>query len=116
MDRRKVYEDALKTFGAESQIKMLFEEMGELMQAVCKESRAKNGEQRGEVLCNIAEEISDVKIMLAQMELLFDIDDIVEGFVELKTIQLATRLEAAHAGQDASKEVFSQFVSEEPRS
>ena len=47
---------------------MLFEEIGELMQAICKASRVKNWEQRIKVWSNIAEEIADVKIMLEQME------------------------------------------------
>jgi len=46
---------------------MLFEEIGELMQAVCKASRVKNWEKRMEVWHNIAEEIADVKIMLRQI-------------------------------------------------
>ena len=61
MDSRSVYEDALRTWGAEAQTKMLFEEIGELMQAVCKSGRVENWEQRMEVWHNIAEEIADVK-------------------------------------------------------
>ena len=67
MDSRSVYEDAWRTWGAEAQTKMLFEEIGELMQAVCKSGRVENWEQRMEVWHNIAEEIADVKIMLGQM-------------------------------------------------
>ncbi len=97
MNERKVYKDALETWGAEAQTKMLFEEIGELMQAVCKASRVDNWEKRMEVWHNIAEEIADVKIMLGQMEILFDVEDAVEACGQEKITRLAKRLEAAHA-------------------
>lgn len=97
MDNRKVYQDALDTWGAEAQTKMLFEEIGELMQAVCKASHVKNWEQRAEVWSNIAEEIADVKILLEQMELLFNVEEAVKNRMEEKIIRLQMRLEAAHA-------------------
>lgn len=102
MDNRKVYKDALDTWGAEAQTKMLFEEIGELMQAVCKASRVKNWDQRMKVWHNIAEEIADVKIMLDQMEILFDVEDAVEACKEEKIARLAKRLEEVHerSGQE----------------
>ncbi len=103
MDSRKVYEDALRTWGAEAQIRMLFEEIGELMQAVCKAGRVKNWNQRAEVWHNIAEEIADVKIMLKQMEILFDVEDAVEDCERNKVDRLVKRLEAAHAGVGAGE-------------
>lgn len=96
MDERKVYADALDTWGAEAQTKMLFEEIGELMQAVCKAGRVTNWEQRMEVWHNIAEEIADVSIMLGQMALLFDVEDAVEVQKREKIERLMKRLEAAH--------------------
>ncbi len=97
MDSRKVYEDALRTWGAEAQIRMLFEEIGELMQAVCKAGRVKNWKQRAEVWHNIAEEIADVKIMLKQMEILFDVENAVKDCERNKIARLVKRLEVAHA-------------------
>ncbi len=103
MDSRKVYEDALHTWGAEAQTKMLFEEIGKLMQAVCKAGRVKNWEQRAEVWHNIAEEIADVKIMLRQMEILFDVENAVEECEREKIARLVNRLEAAHAKEGAGE-------------
>ena len=104
MDNRKVYQDALDTWGAEAQTKMLFEEIGELMQAICKASRVKNWEQRIKVWSNIAEEIADVKIMLEQMELLFNVEEAVKNNMEEKINRLATRLEAAHTAKGEKRE------------
>ncbi len=104
MDSRSVYEDALRTWGAEAQTKMLFEEIGELMQAVCKSGRVENWEQRMEVWHNIAEEIADVKIMLGQMEVLFDVEDAVEACKEEKIARLVERLKKAHEKKGAADE------------
>lgn len=101
MDNRSVYVDALSTWGEEAQTRMLFEEIGELLQAVCKAGRVKNWEQRMEVWHNIAEEIADVKIMLEQMEVLFDVEDTVEICKEEKMARLAERLKKAHEREDA---------------
>lgn len=101
--RRAVYEDALNTWGAEAQTKMLFEEIGELMQAVCKAGQVKNWEQRTKVWHNIAEEIADVSIMLGQMAVLFDVEDSVEKCKREKTARLMKRLEAAHNGEGAGE-------------
>ena len=101
MDERNVYADALNTWGAEAQTKMLFEEIGELMQAVCKAGRVKNWEQRTEVWHNIAEEIADVSIMLGQMAVLFDVEDGVEICKREKIKRLVKRLEAARNGEGA---------------
>lgn len=103
MDNRSVYEDALRTWGAEAQTKMLFEEIGELMQAVCKASRVENWEQRMEVWHNIAEEIADVTIMLGQMAVLFDVEDAVEACKQEKIARLAGRLKKAHAKKGAGE-------------
>jgi len=103
MNERKVFKDALETWGAEAQTKMLFEEIGELMQAVCKASRVENWEKRMEVWQNIAEEIADVKIMLGQMEILFDVEDAVEVCRQEKIARLVKRLEKAHAGKGAGE-------------
>ncbi len=103
MNNREVYEDALRTWGAEAQIKMLFEEIGELMQAVCKTGRVENWEQRMEVWRNVAEEIADVKIMLGQMEVLFDVEIAVEAIKKEKINRLVKRLEAAHAKEGAEE-------------
>lgn len=82
---------------------MLFEEIGELIQAVCKAGRVKNWEQRMKVWHNIAEEIADVSIMLGQMAVLIDVEDSVENCKREKIARLVKRLEAAHNGEGAGE-------------
>ena len=61
----EVYSQALNKWGAESQIMMLFEEMAELQNAICKYSRKRNN------IYDVATEIADVQIMAEQMSILF---------------------------------------------
>ena len=82
-----IYRAALDTFGTEAQTKMLFEEMGELMSAICKHSRG-----RDEV-AHIAEEIADVHIMLDQMAVLFDCEAEVERMKRYKLRRMEQRIE-----------------------
>lgn len=64
---------ALQTFGKESQIRMVFEEMAELQKELCKNLRNEPNHK------HIIEEIADVEIMLEQMVQLYrcrgDVDD-----------------------------------------
>lgn len=63
-----IFQDALRTWGKTSQVFMSIEEMGELIQALSKNFRGK------ENLDNIAEEITDVEIMIDQLKLIFDVE------------------------------------------
>ena len=67
MSKRNVYETAVMLWGVDSQVKMLFEEMAELTQAVCKYFRKPSSE----TFTHINEEMADVEIMLAQMRVMF---------------------------------------------
>ena len=58
---------AVEVFGKEEQLMILFEEMGELMQAISKEKRYKTGTE------NIAEEIADVEILLEQVKHIYGV-------------------------------------------
>lgn len=53
---------AVQKFGQDSQINLLFEEMAELQDAVCKQRRGRDS------VDHIAEEIADVEIMLEQLK------------------------------------------------
>lgn len=81
-------EKALAHYGPEAQIKMLYEEMAELQQAVCKHDRGADN------LDNIAEEIADVGIMLDQMRLLFNVEERSEEIRLEKVARLAGRMSA----------------------
>ena len=62
---RKTFCAALSRYGAQAQITMVFEEMAELQDVLCKFLR---GRVDGDTLANIAEEIADVGIMLDQVD------------------------------------------------
>ena len=61
----KIFCDAIRTFGMQKQILMVFEEMAELQKELCKYLR--NGES-DEAVCRVAEELADVEIMLDQKQ------------------------------------------------
>lgn len=68
MTEKEIYETALKEFGIEMQRLVLFEEIGELMQAISKFHRdLPNHLATTNQLENIFEEVADVQIMLEQM-------------------------------------------------
>lgn len=58
----KVLSQAIQRYGVAAQVNMVFEEMSELQKELCKHLRGKDN------LPEIAEEIADVEIMLAQMK------------------------------------------------
>ena len=62
--RKLIYDKAIKENGVELQLTVAIEELAELQQALCKYKR---GEEH-----NVEEEIADVKIMIEQLEMLFD--------------------------------------------
>lgn len=62
--RQVILLKAIRTFGKESQCRMMIEEMSELTKALCKLPRDGPVE-------NVLEEMADVQIMLDQMKLLF---------------------------------------------
>ncbi len=63
-----IIERAIKKNGLDMQLTVAIEELSELSQAICKYKR---GEEH-----NIEEEIADVKIMIEQLEKIFDKDKI----------------------------------------
>ena len=68
------YKIFLDTFGEEIQFQFAVEEMGELLQAICKYKRKRaNGtyEERQKALANWQEEIADVTINMEQLSYMF---------------------------------------------
>ncbi len=82
-----IYRRALKTYGAEAQTRMVFEEMAELQKELCKNARGADN------VDDIAEEIADVQIMLEQMIVLHDCRGEVEDHWLEKMARLLDRLE-----------------------
>lgn len=83
---RLLYRTALDHWGREAQIRMVFEEMSELQKELCKRLRGKNN------LEAIAEELADVRIMLEQMEQLFDCESLCDVYRGQKLLRLAKEL------------------------
>jgi NTP pyrophosphatase (non-canonical NTP hydrolase) len=92
MEKRMLMKKALDTLGEEFQIMLLVEECGELLQAIGKVYRKKQGS-----IENIQEEIADVQLMLDQIKLLYDEDEI-DRIMDQKLTRLKTRLETSTAG------------------
>lgn len=76
---------AIKTYGKEAQTQMLFEEMAEVQNALCKLARG-----RGSYL-DVCEEIADVMIMCLQMSQIYG-PKLVERWTEYKIARLKDRL------------------------
>ncbi len=87
---RKTFFAALSRYGAQAQIMMVFEEMAELQDVLCKFLR---GRVDGDTLANIAEEIADVGIMLDQMAIEFKVEDAVAEQRAYKVRRLRERIE-----------------------
>ena len=89
MDSSEICRAALAKWGPVKQTIMAFEEMSELQKELCKNQRgAKN---KGA----IAEEISDVLVVLEQMVILHDCERAVICFREQKLKRLKERIEGA---------------------
>jgi hypothetical protein len=68
METTEIYKRMIEKFGKEAQTIVAIEELSELQKALCKHLRGLTN------LDNIIEEIADVKIMLEQLELIYDCD------------------------------------------
>lgn len=83
----KVYQTAIDLFGITSQKIMVIEEMSELTKELCKELR-----DRGNVE-NIADELADVEITLAQIKQIYNIHNMVEEHKDFKLRRLSAAME-----------------------
>ena len=86
MRETEIYRKALETYGAESQTLMVMEEMAELQKALCKHARGKSNR------LEIAEEIADVQITVAQMIMLYDCAGEVEEYKRFKLERLRRQM------------------------
>lgn len=87
-DRVAVYNDALATFGTETQLTVALEEMSELQKEICKALRGFTHP------AELAEELADVTIMLEQLRLIFSIGPAVDQMVGRKLARLRQRIDA----------------------
>lgn len=74
-DDRELFQSALDEWGAEAQVGMLHEEIGELLTVLNKIRRELSGASWSALRGNALEEIEDVRIMLDQMVVMFKSPD-----------------------------------------
>lgn len=86
--RKFVYRRALELYGRENQLIVANEELGELSKEVCKDLRGIGD------LNNLIEEIADVRIMVEQLEMIFDVHDEAEKRIVEKLERLTHRMDA----------------------
>ena len=86
MDEKTVFTAAIEEYGAYAQSLMLLEEMAELQKEICKHWRGSDNAEQ------IAEEVADVEIMLAQIKMMFDIADEAARYRKDKVARLWKRL------------------------
>ena len=84
--REKVYGALLEKHGRDIQIMKAIEELGELVQALCKLGIGEGG------LPQVAEEMADVTIMLEQLRIIFKADEVVDLHMDMKIRRAAEKL------------------------
>lgn len=87
--RKRVYCDALDTWGEQVQLMKAVEEMSELTKEICKLSLGET------TLDKLADEIADVTIMLEQLRIIFDINGLVCAHMDAKVKRLEQRIQKA---------------------
>lgn len=93
-ERITIYKKALETYGTEPQVYMVFEECGELINALAKYHRGRANER------DIITELADVSIMVEQMATMINYDEYLKE-KDNKIIRLKERLEK-HGHKDNS--------------
>lgn len=88
ISQKEQLQEIVNHYGADHQKDKLFEEMAELQKEVCKEKDGKGDIQ------HIAEELSDVYVMLQQLQIIYGItDEKVELEVQKKIERTLDRIE-----------------------
>lgn len=83
----QIYKENIKRNGINTEIMKYFEEAAELQDAVSKFYAGKD------TVAHIAEEIADLRIMLEQLEIIFNCRELVQEWREKKLVQLAEDVE-----------------------
>ena len=90
---KQLLERVITANGINKQLDVAIEELSELLQAICKIKRREPDECLNEdYLINLAEEMADVEIILAELKLLFDNEDNVKECKNYKLDRLEKRL------------------------
>ena len=87
MKREEIFRSAIAQYGKTAQMVVAMEEMAELTKELSKNLRTGDNEDA------IAEEIADVRIMLEQLEIMFDCAGAAAAYKAAKVERLRKRLE-----------------------
>ena len=87
---KQLLERVITSNGMNKQLDAAIEELSELIQAICKLKRY--GYTDEECYFNLAEEMADVEIVLAELKLMFDNEDNVKEWKTYKLDRLEKRL------------------------
>ena len=89
-----IYKRIVDTWGIESQLNMVTEEMGELLQAISKFRRAYNEDEetKARAYDHLCEEVADVENMMAQMRYILD-PDLIDKHKKFKLERILKKLE-----------------------
>lgn len=92
---QEIIKKAIEVYGSDAQIELAIEEMSELTKALIKMNRFKRSKNGNATLrrINIAEEIADVEIMLAQLKIIYDCNQIVNSIKDLKIERLEKKMQ-----------------------
>lgn len=98
-ERLKIYEDATELWGEVAQYDQLIEEMGELIVAINKLKRKlyHNEYKDRDVMQEVVEEMTDVKMSIEQMELTFLKDQNFDAMLDKKCTKLKNLIEKMKA-------------------
>ena len=108
-DDGKLYQEAVCTWGIEPQIEMVTEELAELILAIQKWKRI----PCETTVCQIAEEVADVELMLGQLQYMMDIHIERKYGVHLDEMRLYKRLRLKirlHGKEEALIDVADQVL------
>ena len=93
---KKILNMAIKKYGADTQQDMVIEEALELALAILKHRRAVKEGYPATILSrrtNVVEESADTRVMLEQVDMMFDCEEEVKQQIEYKVNRLKERLE-----------------------
>jgi len=91
---KNIYKRIVDTWGVESQLNMVTEEIGELLQAISKFRRSynKDDETKLKAYDHLCEEIADVENMINQMREMFD-SELIDKYKKEKLERITKKLD-----------------------
>jgi NTP pyrophosphatase (non-canonical NTP hydrolase) len=89
-----IYKKIVDKWGVESQLNMVTEEIGELLQAISKFRRSYNKDEatKAQAYDHLCEEIADVENMINQMREMFD-SELIDKYREAKLERISKKLD-----------------------